>query len=319
MFFGKLVLNAYKKNLLRRYDPDGSVFYYSCEDFHTLKCEAFDFIGHAGQKLQGYFYTDNQTRPHILVIFDHGMGCGHKAYMREIATIAERGYTVFAYDHTGTLASGGEHIGGFTQSLCDLDYALKALNEAGYTEGKKIAVIGHSWGGYSTMNIGAFHHEITHLVAISGFASVPKILDHMLRKVRKYIPLVYRSEVDAFGGYAYADATLSLIQTGARALIVHSVDDPTVPYSQFEALKSALTGRENIEFLSLDGKRHNPNLTKEAVRYKDEFFSELTRLKKKKKLATEGEKSEFVAKWDWNKMTEQDMDFWHKVFDFIEN
>ncbi len=318
MLFVNLILKIYKRTLLKRHDPDGSVFYYSPEDFEGLSSVPFEFPGERGQLLQGYFYRKNVTRPSRLVIFEHGMGCGHRAYMREISVLCERGYEVFAYDHTGTLESEGEHIGGFTQSLCDLNSAITALKDSGRLGERDIAVIGHSWGGFSTMNIGAFHPEITHLVALAGFISPRKIIGDMLGKMRGVADKAFSAEVERFGGYAYANAAVSLLETRARALIVHSKDDPTVPFSHLTELKSMLRGKVGVEFLELDGKRHNPNFTEDAVRYKDEFFSELTRLKKKKRLVNESERLEFAARWDWERMTAQDMEFWQRVFGFIE-
>ncbi len=320
MLFEKLIVSTYKKSLLTRHDPDGSVFYYSGEDFPTLSVREFDFLGREGQRLQGYFYTDEAVKYHDrLIIFEHGMGCGHRGYMREIATIAAAGYPVFTYDHTGTLRSEGEHIGGFTQSLSDLNAAISALKESGEADGRRLAVIGHSWGGFSTMNISLFHRDITHLVAMSGFTSPRKIIGAFLSKLKGYIPAVFKTEADKFGPLAEADAALSLLTTDAKVLLVHSKDDPTVPYSMFSEIENAVKGRENIHTLSLEGKKHNPNYTERAVRYKDEFFAERTQLRKKKRLRTEEEKREFVARWDWEKMTEQDMDFWQTVFDFLES
>ncbi len=315
--FTNFIINTYKKTLLTRHDPDGAIFYFSHTDFLGMECEPFEFFGERGQRLQGYFYTKNLTRPERLVIFEHGMGCGHRAYMREIVTLAEHGYAVFTYDHTGTLASGGDHIGGFTQSLCDLDCAIKALKASGRADGKRLAVVGHSWGGFSTMNIGAFHRDVTHLVAMSGFTSPINIITDVIGKLKKYAPAILKSEVEYFGGYAYANSSLSLLETDAKALIVHSEDDPTVPYSQFAELRERLEGIERISFMSLNGKKHNPNYTEDAVRYKDVFFAELTKFRKKKNITKE-EKSAFVRSWDWYKMTEQDMDFWGRVFEFID-
>ncbi len=319
MLFENLIVSTYKSRLLTRHDPDGCVFYYSHEDFPTLSCREFEFLGDEGQRLRGYFYTDEAMKyTDRLVIFEHGMGCGHRGYMREIATICAAGYPVFTYDHTGTLASGGEHIGGFTQSLSDLNRAIYALKDSGEADGKRLAVIGHSWGGFSTMNIGALHRDITHIVAMSGFTSPKKIIGAMLGKLRIYLPKVFKTEVERFGGLAEADACFSLLTTEVKALIVHSRDDNLVPYYMFEELERATSGRENIRCVTLDGKRHNPNYTESAVRYKDEFFAERATMKKKKRLETEAQRREFVAKWDWARMTEQDMDFWQMVFDFLE-
>jgi pimeloyl-ACP methyl ester carboxylesterase len=89
--------------------------------------------------------------------------------MKEIERLAHAGYLVFAYDHTGCMESGGEHINGFAQSLADLHSALTVLEKDPSYSAYTFSVVGHSWGGYSTLNIAALHPEITHVVAISGF------------------------------------------------------------------------------------------------------------------------------------------------------
>ena len=39
--------------------------------------------------------------------------------------------------------------------------------------------------------------------------------------------------------------------------------------------------------------------------------------KAKKKLKTPKEKEEFVASWDWDRMTAQDFDVWQEILDFL--
>lgn len=318
MIFEKTITKMYEGHMLRRYDPDGTVFYFSPEDFEGLLYERFEFTGFGDNQHAGYFYKKEVSHPERLVVFEHGIGCGHRAYMKEIVTLCDAGYEVFAYDHTGTLSSGGEHIGGFSQSLADLDFAISALKASGRLGNRKIAVIGHSWGGFSTMNIGAFHPEIDRLVALAGFVSVEMMLRSVLGILGCYAPAIHKKEVEKLGAYALADARVSLFETQARALVIHSTDDPTVPFSHHEALREILEGRENITLLAIEGKRHNPNYTREAVVYKDDFFAKLTQQLKKKKLITDADKAAFVAKFDWHKMTEQDPDVWGKIIEFIK-
>lgn len=318
MIFEKFITNIYKNQLLVRHDPDGSIFYYSPEDF-ALSYRPFEFTGDKGQTLRGFFYTVGETKKEKLIVFDHGMGCGHKAYMREILTLCEAGYEVFAYDHTGTLSSDGENIGGFSQSLADLDLALDALKSTGAIGGRSVCVIGHSWGAFSTLNISAFHRDITHIVAMSGFVSVRDMLEDVLGAAKRYAPAIFRTEAESFPTYAYADARVSLKISDSKALIIHSRDDATCPFSHFEKLQSALGDRPNTVFMALDGKRHNPNFTADAVAYKDGFFAELTRKAKKKQLATPEARAAFVASYDWERMTAQDTELWEKVIAFIES
>lgn len=310
----------YTGTLLRRHDPDGSVFYFSKEDFPHLESESFSFTGHLGQRLAGEIYYKGEMRTDRVIIFEHGMGCGHVAYMREIDVITERGYTVVTYDHTGTRLSGGEHIGGFSQSVCDLEYCIAALREDERFRDSSLSVIGHSWGGFSTMNSPAIYPEITHAVALSGFISPKDMQEQVLAGPLKfYRKAVYKIELEAFPKHSKLNASDTLKNTDTKVLIIHSKDDATVSYKKhFMKLKEALKDNPNVEFLLLDGKGHNPNYTRAAVEYKDAFFSELKKKLKKKAFASDEEKTAFRDSYDWYKMTEQDMELWERIFEFLE-
>ena len=320
MIFEKKILGFYKKILLRRHDPDESVFYFKKEDFEGLCSTDTSFLGDKGQRLSAHFYYRGEKRYDRLVMFDHGMGCGHAAYMREINEITKRGYTVFTYDHTGTLESEGESIGGFSQSLSDLDRAVKFVRSLVEYKDAKIAVIGHSWGGFSTMNIPALHPEITHVVALSGFISPKAIQEQVFSGILKfYRKAVYKAEAEAFPDYYLFDGRESLKSSSTKALIIHSRDDATCSFdAHFGELKKALSDQPNVEFLALDGKGHNPNYTAEAVKLLADFSKSLRQKNKKKELTTPEKKAEFVASFDWYKITEQDADVWNKIFEFLE-
>ena len=143
----------YNKQVLTRFKDYGTVYYFSEKDFPGMKKIPFAFRGNTGQKLQGYFYSYDKPIANKLIIFDHGMGGGHRSYFREIETLAKKGYLVFSYDHTGCMESEGENTRGFAQSLNDLDCCVKALKKVDFLKGFDISVIGHSWGGFSSMNI----------------------------------------------------------------------------------------------------------------------------------------------------------------------
>ena len=54
------------------------------------------------------------------------------------------------------------------------------------------------------------------------------------------------------------------------------------------------------------------------MQYKDAFFADLTKMRKKGKLKTGEQKDAFVASYDWHRMTAQDEDVWAKVFEALE-
>lgn len=321
MIFEKQIIDFFKSNLYVRQDPPGDVFYYTHTDFPGLSASPFEFLGRDGQRLVGNFYYYGRQRFDRLVIFDHGMGNGHIAYMKEIERLARAGYTVLSYDHTGCRMSEGEHIGGFARSLSDLDHCVKAVKATEEYKNATISVVGHSWGAFSTMNIGALHADITHLVAMSGFISVKQIISQFLGGLLCfYRDPAYKIEVENNPEYVEYDARISLTKTNAKVLIFHSVDDKTVSVKKhFEHLQKALKGRPNTEFVLVSGKGHNPNYTEDAVKYKDEFSRELTRVRKSGELDTEEKKAAFIKRFDWDRMTAQDEEIWEKIISHLES
>ena len=194
MIFLNQIEKIYRKQVLTRFKDYGTIYYFSEKDFPGMKKIPFAFKGNIGQKLQGYFYSYEKPIPNKLIIFEHGMGGGHRSYFREIETLAKRGYMVFAYDHTGCMESEGENTRGFAQSLNDLDCCIKALKKVDFLKGFDISVMGHSWGGFSSMNIPALHPEISHVVAMSGFVNVSEIIRQVFFGVKGFYEHFYAIE-----------------------------------------------------------------------------------------------------------------------------
>ncbi len=310
----------YRKQVLTRFKDYGTIYYFSEKDFPGLTKKAFAFNGSDGQKLQGYFYFYENPIANRLIIFDHGMGGGHRSYFREIETLAKNGYLVFSYDHTGCMESEGENTRGFSQSLDDLDCCIKALKGVDELKGFDISVMGHSWGGFSCMNIPSLHPEVSHVVAMSGFVCVSEMIKQIFFGIKSFYNYFYAIEVKNNPFFSKVNTVESLKSTDSKVLIIHSADDKTVKAkNHFEVMKKGLSENKNIEFLLLEGKNHNPNFTVEAVKYKDEFFRILSKKLKKHELSTDEQKKAFVESFDWWKMTEQDEKVWNKIFEFLES
>ncbi len=315
MLFSKQVEKVFSKALLVRNDNAQGFFYFSPEDFPGLNSRAFSFPSQVGHTLHGFFYYYNDPIPGRLVVFDHGMGNGHRAYMVEIERLAKAGYLVFSYDHTGCMASGGENIRGFAQSLADLDDCIKALKKEPELNGLSISVMGHSWGGFSTMGIAALHPDITHVVAISGFLCVRQILNQCLPgPLRVYVPTLLALEKRNNPAYAEISALSSLKKTTANVLLICSDNDTTVRKElHFDPLFQALSGRKNIHFLTVSGRGHNPNYTSDAVSYKDAFSRNAQRAMKKGQLSTPQQQKDFMSNYNWHRMTAQDEEVWAAI------
>ena len=135
-----------------RCDDNGTAYYFSADDFAGLQKEPYPFRSSRGDLLQGYLYCYDHPIEGRLVVFDHGFGGGHRSYMKEIEMLCKHGFLVFAYDHTGCMESEGVNPNGMAQSLRDLNDCITALKQVARFANLDISVMGHSWGGFSSLN-----------------------------------------------------------------------------------------------------------------------------------------------------------------------
>ena len=321
MIFEKQIVNIYKGMAYTRCDDNGTAFYFTAKDFEGLNCEPYAFNSSKGHRLSGYLYSYPNPIEKRIVVFDHGFGAGHTAYMKEIEMLCRHGYLVFAYDHTGCMESGGESPNGMAQSLCDLNDCLTILKADKRFEGYDFSVMGHSWGGFSTLNISALHSDISHIVVLSGFVSVNMIVNAyfggLLKPYRKAIMKLEESSNPEFIKY---NAVETLSKFNGKALLVYSDNDMLCSKKvHFDTLKNALSDKANIEFLLEHKKGHNPNYTLDAVAHLGEYINAKNKLTKQKRLVTDAQKREFLASFDWDRMTKQDEVVWNKIFECLDN
>ena len=319
MLFEKQILNTYKGMLHSRCDDTETVFYFSADDFEGLGKEPFTFKASGGHTLRGYVYQYENPISNRLVVFDHGFGGGHRAYMKEIEMLCKHGYTVLSYDHTGCMESEGKSPNGMSQSLCDLNDCISAIKSDERFKGFDIAVMGHSWGGFSTLNISAIHPDISHVVVLSGFVAVEELVNSFFGGVMKgYRKVIMKLERESNPYFVSFNAVESLKKSNTKALLIYSDNDPMVKREHYDILKQGLEGRENTKFILVSGKGHNPNYTEDALKLLGDFSAKRAKLLKNKK-ATKEDKELFVASFDWNSMTLQDEAVWKEIFEHLDN
>ena len=226
------------------------IFYFSAEDFPGLHSEPYSFTASAGHTLKGYVYYYDDPISNRLIVFDHGFGGGHRAYMKEIEKLCRHGYLVLAYDHTGCMESDGASPNGMAQSLCDLNDCLNFVKVDERLKGLDISVMGHSWGGYSTLNISALHPEISHVVVLSGFVEVELLVNDFFAGLLKgYRKVLLGLETAANPRFVKYNAVESLKGSSAKVLLIYSDNDQMVRKSQYDILKDGLAGKSNVSFM----------------------------------------------------------------------
>ncbi len=316
MILHSLFEKIYSSALFARHDEKDTVKYFSYTDFEGLREKSYGFKSSHGHILKGHFYYYDGYRSDRLIIFEHGLGGGHRSYMKEIERICREGYLVFSYDHTGCAASEGENCGGFSQSLCDLDDAIKTLKEDSKVPTADISVIGHSWGGYSTLNISALHPDIKSIVVFSGPISVSALVAQFFSGILSiYRKDIMKLEYASNPEYVEYDAISTLKNASTKALLIYSANDGTVKKQfSYDPLYEAFRDSDRVQLILEENKGHNPNYTENAVA----ILSDMANKAKKLKPKTEEENKAFVDSFDWHAMTEQDEKVWAKVFEVLK-
>lgn len=319
MIFEKLVVKTFKKMMHTRCDNYGLAYYFSNKDFSDLKKVPYKFQSSKGHILQGYIYNYENPIENVVVVFDHGFGGGHESYMKEIEKLCHAGFIVFAYDHTGCMESGGETTNGMSQSLCDLNDCIENIKNNLFKD-YDIYVMGHSWGGFSTLNISGIHPEVKKVVVLSGFVSVEMIVNDFFDDgLKGYRKAIMKLETESNPYFVRFNGVDSLKKSNADALLIYSDNDTLVKSNtQYQVLYDELKERPNTKFMLVNEKGHNPNYTKDAVMYLNEYTATKTKLLKKKKLKTEKSRLEFVNSFDWNKMTQQDEEVWNQIINHLK-
>ena len=306
----------YRKTVVKRYDDDGIVKYFSYKDFDGLNAEPIEFKTPEENTIKGYIYSYPNYNKENIIIFCHGIGGGHRSYMREIETLCKNGYQVVAYDNVGCFESSGRDIRGFTESLNDLVSCISYLEINKYLDNKKLSIIGHSWGGYAAGNILNYYKDIHSICVISGFVSL-KLFAKSANKT--FAKQIYNFEKHANPKYVDSSSLDAFKNSEANILVIHSKDDYLVSYLVGAGyLKDNLEEKPNVKYLILENKKHNPNYSDEAIKCLYSFYEEFPRLQREKVLKTKEDKIEYMNKLDFYKMTEQDPEVWKEIINNIK-
>lgn len=270
----------------------------------------------AGQNMAGQINQNsaNQNLKQKLIIFAHGMGPGQAAYTTEIAYFCSLGYTVLALDSKGCNLSKGKNIGGMYQGaktvIAAIDYAARDKN----LKTLPVALVGHSWGGYSVLCASA-KRKVEKVVAISAPKSPVKTIINAAPKAAKPLvvalsPFWFVINIFKFGFSGNANAANCAKKSGAKTLIIHGENDAVVPPQK--GAYGACKGK-NVTKILVKEKLHNPYNTASAE-------AELARLTQKLaalKALSEEEKTEFFSNFNYKAATEEDEEVMRTIAEFI--
>ena len=305
------LIKLYKDNFLIRLDKDEAIPYYSYEDFPNIIYEENSFVNSLGVKLNYFFYSYKGYNLDKIIFFCPGLEPGHTAYLTEIELLCKSGYKVLTMDYTGCGSSEGERLPAINQPTKDVIELLNLLNLK-----EEVILIGHSMGGYTALNVINKTPSIKKAVIISGFADIASemlgfVKLRILANVFKRYENKLNPEFKKLNNWKY------LKKTEDDILFFHSIDDTMVNYKN-NAGKVTKIKNSHLEVHTYEGKKHNPNYSKEALDFMNTTMGGYYQLLSDGQLTTLEERKQYFSDKPIGKMTAQDEEVWKIILDFIE-
>ncbi len=306
-----IIANEYLKKFVCRYNKDVGVPYFCYLDFEGLHQEASSFINSNNVEIRYFYYYYDNYQTDKIVLFLHGIGPGHTAYLREIEYLAKEGFKVLTLDYQGCGESKGDNLRSLNEPTKDVNDLLDYLKMD-----TEIVVIGHSLGAYTALNILSLRDEIIKGVVIAPFISIKSLVFHFT-KSHFITSHILNYEMKAEPSYFDINLLSFLKETSKNILFIHSIDDPVVPYENATKEVKELDN-SNFEFIIENNKGHNPNYQKTALDYMNEVFDKYNVLLKKKIINTNEDKINYFKDVSLHKLTLQDEKIMKKIIDYIK-
>ena len=210
-----------------------------------------------GVRLEGYLYRCNgENAKDALVVIAPGFHAGADDYLWQIQSLLDYGWSVFAYDPTGSCNSGGESYVGFPQQIIDMEATLGYLESKHRFGYEKIALLGHSRGGYAAACALETDYEIDAVITVSGVNSA---MEGIMGHASAYVgPVAYGNygflwlyQVMLFGtDTVNATADEAISGSDVPVLVVHGAQDDQFPVDKNSIIShSDEIQREGVEYV----------------------------------------------------------------------
>ena len=241
-------------------------------EYDGLSRTQYKFESNKAQTLTGYLYSSKNApagfSPKAILVMAHGFGGGgHTTYMDFIEYFARKGFLVFAYDATGNDESQGlgkkDGVGGLPQGVIDLDYAISFVEKSGNFPELPILLFGHSWGGYSVVNVLNYHPEVKAVAEVAGFETSGKMFFAEGKSmagdaIYAVMPFFYIHEFFKYGKYSFSTGVKGIKKTDARVMVIHGSKDDMVPVEHgYDIYYKAFKDNQQVNFQLYDDRAHD--------------------------------------------------------------
>lgn len=202
--------------------------------------------------LCGYLYKSEKNDKNALIVIAPGFNACADDYLYQISELLDCGWSVFAFNVTGSCTSQGKSSVGFPQEALDVEAALKYLNQNenfGYND---LVLMGHSRGGYAVCCALGYGYKISAVISVSGIDSA---MDGVISAAKKYVGAF------AYGNYGFlwcyqvalfGKKTVSLSakeeieKSDTPVLLIHGAEDKEVPLDEFSIISQVDKTAQNV-------------------------------------------------------------------------
>jgi pimeloyl-ACP methyl ester carboxylesterase len=306
-----IIVKKYKESFMKRYDMDEGIPFPDYTDYPGLVCEPGSFRNSDDVMIRYCLYSYEDYRKDKLILFCHGLGPGHTPYTVDIEQLCRAGFRVAAFDYAGCGASGGERLTSMNAPTQDALELLELLDPK-----EEIIPVGHSFGGYTALNLANYLPYVKRAVIISGFMSIS---DEMMGfvKLRILANRIKNYERTRIPRFRALDNRAYLSSTHDNILWIHSTDDPVVSY-KYNAAQVMKLGNPNVHVMIVENKKHMPQYTYEALDTMNVWLGEYYRAVNEKKLNTTEEKRAFFNDKPAKRMMEPDPAVFGEILHFLK-
>ena len=268
-----------------------------------------------GYKLKGYYYPNNSDK---LIIICHGLRSGADDYIPFINYFINNGFECFSFNYKGTYESEGDKTFGMSESLVDLDNAIRYINKN--YKNKKIYLFGHSWGGFAVCAVLNIHKNIKAVASISGFNDASSIIvdkgvsfgGELAAYPKKYID--WYQEI-TFGNYLKYNATNGINNSlKTNFLIAHGSFDLIISFKD-QSILSKANSFINNNVLYYIGEKENKG--HESILYSKEALEYQKIVKREIKLLKGDSLHEYIKNVDHYKYNDVNKELFKRIIDLF--
>lgn len=311
-----VALYAHRLVFGRRMNRNVNINYYSAQDFN-LPARRIQ-VTFDGTPLYAAVYSYiPEEKCKKVVLFCHGIGPGHCAYMTEIAKLASYGYAVVAYDSIGCGSSQGKNSRGFYANVQCATATYIAIMRDGTLKDKPVHIVGHSWGAYTALCLSTVVAARS-VVALSGFNTPTKIMADSSAPVMGKLmatlcrPMWWLINLFVFGVHGNANSVKRIQKSDVPAFIAYGSKDKTIRPDNSPA---NFAHGPFIQTFIYDDKGHNVYNTVHAQK----LLEDLNVAMSPSYFKTEAQRKSFFKNFDFVAATEEDESVMNQIKFFIDS